>query len=58
MQGIYITYIPERKHLSKEYNVAAILSLLFMAPISLVHYYYYYHHHHHHLTDTDARNLS
>jgi hypothetical protein len=35
MQGIY-TYIPEKKHVCKEYNVAAILSLLFMAPISLV----------------------
>jgi uncharacterized BrkB/YihY/UPF0761 family membrane protein len=36
MQGIY-TYIPERKkHVCKEYNVAACLSLLFMAPISLV----------------------
>jgi hypothetical protein len=35
MQGIY-TYIPERNHVRKGYNVAAILSLLFMAPISLV----------------------
>jgi hypothetical protein len=35
MQGIY-TYIPETNHVPKEYNVAAILSLLFMAPISLV----------------------
>jgi uncharacterized membrane protein len=35
MQGIY-TYIPETNNVSKEYNVAAILSLLFMAPISLV----------------------
>jgi hypothetical protein len=34
MQGIY-TYIPETNHVPKEYNVAAILSLLFMAPISL-----------------------
>jgi hypothetical protein len=34
MQGIY-TYIPETNHLPKEYNVAAILSLLFMLPISL-----------------------
>jgi hypothetical protein len=34
MQGIY-TYIPETDHVSKEYNVAAILSLLFMVPISL-----------------------
>jgi hypothetical protein len=32
MQGIY-TYIPETSHVPKEYNVAAILSLLFMAPI-------------------------
>jgi hypothetical protein len=31
MQGIY-TYIPETNHVPKEYNVAAILSLLFMAP--------------------------
>jgi uncharacterized membrane protein len=30
------TYIPETNHVPKEYNVAAILSLLFMAPISLV----------------------
>jgi hypothetical protein len=35
MQGIY-TYIPETNHVPKEYNVAAILSLLFMAPMSLV----------------------
>jgi hypothetical protein len=35
MQGIY-TYIPETNHVPKEYNVAAILTLLFMAPISLV----------------------
>jgi hypothetical protein len=35
MQGIY-TYIPETNHVPKEYNVAAILSLLFMAPTSLV----------------------
>jgi hypothetical protein len=34
MQGIY-TYIPETNHVPKEYNVAAILSLLFMAPLSL-----------------------
>jgi hypothetical protein len=31
MQGIY-TYIPETDHVPKEYNVAAILSLLFMVP--------------------------
>jgi hypothetical protein len=35
MQGIY-TYIPETKNVPKQYNVAAILSLLFMVPISLV----------------------
>jgi hypothetical protein len=34
MQGIY-TYIPETNHVPKEHNVAAILSLLFMVPISL-----------------------
>jgi hypothetical protein len=34
MQGIY-TYIPETNHVHKEYSVAAILSLLFMVPISL-----------------------
>jgi hypothetical protein len=34
MQGIY-TYIPETNHVPKEYNVATILSLLFMVPISL-----------------------
>jgi hypothetical protein len=34
MQGIY-TYIPETNHVPKGYNVAAVLSLLFMAPISL-----------------------
>jgi hypothetical protein len=28
-------YIPETNHVSKQYNVAAILSLLFMVPISL-----------------------
>jgi hypothetical protein len=47
MQGIY-TYIPETNHIPKEYNVATILSLLFMVPISLapalalMYYYYYY----------------
>jgi hypothetical protein len=35
MKGIY-TYIPETNNIPKEYNVAAILSLLFMVPISLV----------------------
>jgi hypothetical protein len=35
MQGIY-TYIPETNHVPKEYSVAAVLSLLIMAPISLV----------------------
>jgi hypothetical protein len=34
MQGI-CTYIPETNHVPKEYNVAAILSLLFMVSISL-----------------------
>jgi hypothetical protein len=34
MQGIY-TYISETNHVRKEYNVAAILSLMFMVPISL-----------------------
>jgi hypothetical protein len=34
MQGIY-TCIPETNHVPKEYNVAAILSPLFMVPISL-----------------------
>jgi hypothetical protein len=34
MQGIY-TYIPETNHVPKQYNVAAILSLLFMVHISL-----------------------
>jgi hypothetical protein len=34
MQGIY-TYILETNHVPKEQNVAAILSLLFMVPISL-----------------------
>ena len=35
MQGIY-TYILETNHVPREYSVAAILSLLFMVPISLV----------------------
>jgi hypothetical protein len=35
MQGIY-TYIPETNNVPKKYNVTAILSLLFMVPISLV----------------------
>ena len=35
MQGIY-TYIPETNHVHREYSVPAILSLLFMVPISLV----------------------
>jgi hypothetical protein len=35
MQGIY-TYIPETNHVPREYIVVAILSLLFMVPISPV----------------------
>jgi uncharacterized membrane protein YbaN (DUF454 family) len=35
MQGIY-TDIPETNNVPKEYNVSAILSLLFMVPTSLV----------------------
>ena len=35
MQGIY-TYIPATNHVPREYSVSAILSLLFMVPISLV----------------------
>jgi hypothetical protein len=35
MQDIY-TYIPETNHIPKEYNVAVILSLLFMVPISRI----------------------
>ena len=35
MQGIY-TYIPETNHVPRQYNVSAILSLLFMVSISLV----------------------
>ena len=35
MQCIY-TYIPETNHVPREYSVAAVLSLLFMVPISLV----------------------
>jgi hypothetical protein len=35
MQGIY-TYIPETNHVPRDYIVAAILSLMFMASISLV----------------------
>jgi hypothetical protein len=35
MQGIY-TYIPETNNVPKEYNVAAILSLLFMVPIIVI----------------------
>jgi uncharacterized protein YggT (Ycf19 family) len=34
MQGIY-TYIPETNNVPKQHNVTAILSLLFMVPISL-----------------------
>jgi hypothetical protein len=35
MQGIY-THIPDTNPVPKQYNVTAILSLLFMVPISLV----------------------
>jgi magnesium-transporting ATPase (P-type) len=35
MQGIY-PYIPETNQVPKQHNVTAILSLLFMVPISLV----------------------
>jgi hypothetical protein len=35
MQGIY-THIPETNNVPKQYNVAAILSLLFMVPTSLI----------------------
>jgi hypothetical protein len=34
MQGFY-THIPDTNPVPKQYNVAAILSLLFMVPISL-----------------------
>jgi hypothetical protein len=34
MQGIY-TYIPQTNPVPKQHNVTAILSLLFMVPISL-----------------------
>jgi hypothetical protein len=34
IQGIY-AYIPETNNVPKQYNVTAILSLLFMVPISL-----------------------
>jgi hypothetical protein len=40
MQCIY-TYISETNNVPKQYNVAAILSLLFMAPISLALKYFY-----------------
>jgi hypothetical protein len=35
MQGIY-TYIPEKNHVPKQYNVAAILSLLFIIIIIII----------------------
>jgi hypothetical protein len=35
MQGIH-THIPETNHVPRGYIVAAILSLLFMVPLSLV----------------------
>jgi hypothetical protein len=35
MHGIH-THIPDTNHVPREYNVAAILSLLFMVPLSLV----------------------
>jgi len=35
MQGIY-TYIPDTNHVPREYSVSAILSLIFMLPMSLV----------------------
>ena len=35
MQGIH-THIPETNHVPRGYIVAAILSLLFMVPVSLV----------------------
>ena len=35
MQGIH-TYIPETNYVPREYSVAAILLLLFIAPMSLV----------------------
>ena len=35
MQGIY-TYIPETNHVPREYIFSAIMSLLFMVPVSLV----------------------
>jgi hypothetical protein len=36
MQGVYTyKYIPDTNNVPKQYNVAAVLSLLFMVPISL-----------------------
>jgi hypothetical protein len=43
MQVIY-TYIPGTSHVPKEYNVAAILSILFI-------YYYYYYYYYYSLRD-------
>jgi hypothetical protein len=40
MQGIY-TYISETNNVPKEHNVTAILSLLFMVPITLALMYFY-----------------
>jgi hypothetical protein len=36
LYAVYYTYIPETNHVPKEYNIAAILSLLFAVPMSLV----------------------
>jgi hypothetical protein len=48
MQSIY-TYIPETNHVPRQYNVAAVLLLLFMVYISLAPLlnllHFYYHHH-------------
>jgi hypothetical protein len=44
--GQRLALIPETNHVPKEHNGAAILLLLFMAPISFGYYYYYHHHSH------------
>jgi len=41
IQGSH-THIPETNHVPRGYIVTAVLSLLFMVPLSYYYYYYYY----------------
>jgi len=54
MQGIY-TYIPETNHVTGEYRVSAILSLLFMVTKYYYYNYYYYYYYYYYSPELGKR---